>query len=247
MKNLGRLGFVVTVLLASACAKTESVESEDIRTSGIYPEITILAEGNGKSTATVKLKVGGDDSNTTLELTGKDELTCTVGEDEKKLSQSGDSYKATFGTDAGGTEFVVAFDRGDEDENAPDSHVTLPDPFSIEGVESTTEISRADDDLTVTWEDSEADDRHSWTLGGDCLFETDGGVDKDGTLTLSGDDFNATPSAESEDATDDEKQCKATLCIERKRAGGLDPAFKSEEGGEIRAIQKRCTSFVSVP
>ncbi|MGC4064627.1 MAG: hypothetical protein QM784_08280 [Polyangiaceae bacterium] len=247
MKNLGRLGFVVTILLASACSKSETVESEDIRTSGIYPEITVLAEGNGKSTATVKLKVGGDDSNTTLELTGKDELTCTAGDESKKLTQSGDSYKTTFATDEAGTEFVFSFDRGDEDENAPNSHVILPDPFSIEGVESSTEVSRADDELTVTWDASDANDTHSWTLKGDCLFDTDGDVSKDGTVTLKGDDFNATPSAEKEDATDEEKQCKATLCIERKRVGGLDPAFKSEEGGEIRAIQKRCVSFVSVP
>ena len=43
-------------ILAFGC--TESVESEDIRTSGVYPEITVTATGNGNSTVSVRLDIG---------------------------------------------------------------------------------------------------------------------------------------------------------------------------------------------
>ena len=158
MKHLGLLGCMVTVLLASACSKDETVESTDIRTSGIYPEFTVTAEGDGNSTVSATLKVGGNDSNTTLDLTAPDELVCTVDGTDKVLKKSGSSYKVTFDTDEGGTEFVIAFDRGDADENAPNSHVLLPEPFELDGVDSTTEISRADGKLDVTWDASDDDD-----------------------------------------------------------------------------------------
>jgi hypothetical protein len=231
-----------------ACNKTEDVESTDIRTSGIYPEFTVLATGNGKSQVSVKLKTGGNDSNTYLDLTGPDELVCTAADTEKTLTQDGTAYKATFSTDEGGTVFTFSLNRGDEDENAPDSHVTLPDPYVVDGVDSTTEISRADGTLEVTWDASDADDTHTWTVTGeDCLFQTDGNASTDGKLTLRGDDFNATPSAEDPEATEAESTCEATLCIDRKLTGSLDPAFAEEEGGEIRAIQRRCVTFISTP
>ena len=63
--------------LALACSD-ESVESEDIRTTGIYPEIQVTATGNGSSLVRVRLKVGGSDSNTYLNLTGDDTLSASA-------------------------------------------------------------------------------------------------------------------------------------------------------------------------
>ncbi len=51
-----RFAFLPAALLALAC--TESVESTDIRTTGIYPEIEVVATGNGSSKV-VALKTGG--------------------------------------------------------------------------------------------------------------------------------------------------------------------------------------------
>jgi hypothetical protein len=47
------------------------VESTDIRTTGVYPVIDVTAEGSGTSRVLVKLKVGGINSNTYLDLTGR--------------------------------------------------------------------------------------------------------------------------------------------------------------------------------
>lgn len=249
MKKLELLaGLIATLSLASACSKDETVESSDIRTSGIYPEFTVLATGNGKAAVSVTLKVGGNDSNTTLKLTGEDELLCTADGDEKTLTRDDTAYEASFATDEGGTLFTFAFNRGDEDENAMDSHVVLPEPFEIDGVSANTEISRADGALEVTWTaSSDGDVVTTWTVEGKCLNATDGDVATDGELSLSGNDIDGDAFADDKDATEEESNCEATLCIDRKLVGVLDAAFSDEEGGEIRAIQRRCVKFISTP
>jgi hypothetical protein len=235
--SLLALGFV-------AC-KDEKVDSEDVRTSGIHAEFDVLATGNAKAVASGKLTVGTGD--TSLVLTGADELEVTVADISKKMSRDGDYYRATFSGEAGGTLFTFAFNRGDEDEVAPDSNVTLPDPFTLTGPGTTTEVSRATG-VTATWDVSTTADPMTWTLEGACLFKTDGSVPTDGTVTLKGDDFNTTPSAEDAvaDDNDDSENCTATLCIFRKRTGTLDAAF-DKYGGSVKAVQQRCTKFVSVP
>jgi hypothetical protein len=93
-------------LLAFGC--TESVESNDVRTSGVYPEIAVTATGNGSSQVRVRLKVGGNNSNTFLDLSGMDRLEATVGDDTNVLDEtSSDTYTTTFPTDAEGTEFTI--------------------------------------------------------------------------------------------------------------------------------------------
>lgn len=248
-KQIGLLGLMALGFLG---CNNEKVESEDIRTSGIYAVFGVLATGNGKATASAELRVGGD-SGTIVELTGEDKLTCTATAPEadpnaKTLAKDGNAYQATFSGEAGDTEFLFALSRGDEDEGAPNSSVTMPDPFAIAGVTATEAVSRATA-LTVTWDASATKDSTKWTLNGSCLFETHGSVADDGSLTLEGDDYNPTPSAEDavKDEKDDSENCTATLCIEKKRKGSLDPAFAEEEGGEIYAVQRRCVKFVSTP
>jgi hypothetical protein len=237
-KHIGLLGLLA---LGFVACDDDTVESEDIRTSGIYAEFEVVATGNGKATVEAELRVGGD-GGTHVVLTGDDKLVCSADDTQKTLSKNGDVYKATFTGDAGGTEFTFALKRSSDNEDAPDSVVTLPDPFTIVGPE-TDEVSRTNGELTVTWEVSTTkNDPMTWTIEGDCLFDTDGNVPNDGTLTLSGDAFDSTATKQS-----DEKTCDAKLCLERKRKGVLDPAFADEEGGKIYAYQRRCIDFVSAP
>src|SRR5262245_21418092 len=135
-----RFAVLPVALMALAC--TESVESTDIRTSGIYPEIEVVSTNGTSSKVTVWLKVGGDDSNTYLELEGDDTLEATVDGETKTLDGSGDSYSATFNTAEEGAEFTIAFLRGDEDDSAPESVVTMPAPFDM--ALGATAASRAD-------------------------------------------------------------------------------------------------------
>jgi hypothetical protein len=228
-----RFAFLPAALLALAC--TESVESTDIRTTGIYPEIEVVATGNGSSKVTVRLKTGGDNSNTFLDLRGDDKLEATVGDETKELDQSGNSYIASFDTDEGGTEFTIAFTRGEEDDSAPESIVTLPEPFDMT-IDATT-ASRADDDVPYSWEPA-GDDDMDWHLDGDCVQLASGHTPDDGMNTIAAGDIETFDS-------DKEKTCTVKLQLERAQGGTIDAAFT--EGGSIVAKQVRSDSFTSAP
>lgn len=229
-----RFAFLPAALFALAC--TETVESTDIRTTGIYPEIEIIANGSGQSEVTVRLKVGGSNSDTFLDLKGEDTLEVTVDGDTKTLDQSGNDYRAAFDTDAGGTEFTIAFLRGDEDENAPESVVTLPEPFDL--VLGATTASRAEEDVEYTW-DPPASGNVAWDLTGECIDSTSGSTPDDGTNAIAAGDI------EPKFMDDAEKSCTAKLVVGRSQKGTIDPAFT--EGGSIVAKQIRADTFTSTP
>lgn len=229
-----RFALLPVALFALAC--TESIESTDVRTSGIYPEIEVVATGDGTSEVRVLLKTGGSNSNTYLDLTGDDTLEVTVDGDTKTMDQSGDAYEATFDVDAGGTEFTIALLRGDADEDAPESVVVLPEPFEM--MLSATSASRADDDLEYTWE-PEGDGNVSWDLSGECVSSDSGSTPDDGTNSIAAGDIE--PKFES----DAEESCTAKLSLERSQKGTLDAAFT--EGGSLVAKQVRSDSVTSTP
>lgn len=223
-------------LALAAVGCTETVESEDIRTSGIYPEITVEASGSGSSSVTVKLKVGGDDSNTFLELTGDDRLEATVDGDTKELDETGSfTYRTTFPVDAEDTQFVIGFIRGDADDSAPASVVRLPAPFEL--TLGATEASRADDDLEYTWEPAGSGDM-DWELEGDCIQRDDGETPDDGSNRIGAGTID-TFESEAEDS------CTVALELSRERSGSIDEAFT--EGGRIVARHVRRDSFTSTP
>lgn len=223
----------LALLLCAAC--TETVESGDVRTSGVYPEIEVTADGSGDSTVRVELKVGGSNSNTYLELRGDDELEVTVGDSTKSMRESGKGYVATFPVDEEGTEFTIAFLRGDEDDDAPSSTVKLPAPFELTVEE--TEASRKDDELVYTWEPS-GSGNVKWEIEGDCIQRDDGSTPDDGTNKL------AAGAIETFDS-DKDKSCSVELQLAREQSGSLDEAF--EKGGQIVARHVRKKSFTSTP
>jgi hypothetical protein len=224
-------------LLALGC--TESVESTDIRTTGIYPEIEVTADGSGDSEVRVWLKVGGDDSNTFLQLTGKDTLEVTVDGDTKTMDKSGDEsapYRTSFAVDAEGTEFSIAFLRGGEDDDAPASTVVMPAPFEM--MLGATEASRADDDLEYTWDPPGDSGNLSWHWNGPCVKLGSGSTPDDGTNTIAAGDIETFDS-------DKEETCTVQLELSRSQSGDIDPAFT--EGGSVVAKHIRNDVFTSVP
>src|SRR5689334_2536610 len=135
-------------LAAVGCSK-ETTGSSNIKTGGIAALIDVYAEDDTTATVHVELKVGGDSSNTYVDLEGSDKLVATAGDKSKTLSvvDSG-IYEADFSGLEPGTEFQVVLDRPD-DTTASDNSGTLPDPFDFE--EPASELSRADDDLELAW------------------------------------------------------------------------------------------------
>lgn len=224
------------VLPAALFACMEGVESTDVRTSGIYPELRVVADGSGSSRASARLKVGGDDSNTFLNLESGDRLEVTVGDETQTLTSAENYwYSATFQVDAADTEFEFAFIRTENDETAPRSVVTLPAPFQLEM--GTTEASRAADDVAFSW-DPPGSGELRWEIEGDCVWRELDATPDDGSHTIPRDDMRST-------ANDEAESCPVQLTVERARSGSLDPAFT--EGGSAVAYQRRIQSFTSTP
>lgn len=228
------------MLIAASAATTlacseEDVDSESIRTSGMYAMFELVADGNDTEVA-VDLRVGGDDG-TVVNLTGEDELVVTSEGESLSMSGSDGDYRVTFAGAEGGTEFTMAFNRGAEDDGAPSSTATLPEGFTLAGIDLTTPVSRAET-ATVTWDPSGTGDTMSWELDGDCLFPESGTMGDTGSLDLTASNYDVVTG-------DEEETCPATLVIERRRSGTLDPAFG--EGGGVVAIQRRTIAFDSAP
>lgn len=225
---------VALVPLALGCSA--EVESTDIRTSGIYPEITITASGDGRSEVEVRLKVGESSSNTFLKLRGDDTLEATVEGVTKTLDErSSNTYRTSFDVDAEGTEFIIAFLRGDDDDGAPASTVTLPAPFTMElGAQA---ASRETDPVDFTW-DPPATGTIRWRAEGDCIISEDDDTTDDGEASIPAGTIDTFDS-------DKEETCPVELELVRSRRGTIDSAFT--EGGRIEARHVRSATFESTP
>jgi len=67
----------VAVMSATGCS-LEEVNSDSIRTTGLYADILALASGDGETLVRVELAVGGDNG-TTVNLAGDDDLVASAG------------------------------------------------------------------------------------------------------------------------------------------------------------------------
>lgn len=219
------------------CMPTKTVDSSGVPTSDIFPEIEVVAD-SGRSTVTVELRVGDDDSDDYIELEGADRLEATAGGETKTLSGSGSRYRATFDVDGAGTEFEIAFLRADDDEEATDTTVELPDPFrlSVDVAESSRSIGI---DVPFRWEPVEEDSELDvyWFIEGPCILDEDGETEDDGEAVIDASQIQTLPA-------NAQASCSVDLAVSRRQQGQLDRAFG---GGTIRAAQRRHSTFISSP
>lgn len=228
---------------AAGC--TEDVNSTDIKTSGMQAHFKALESKAGEGTkVTADLRVnGGDSSNDYIDTKGEDTLSAEAGDETVTLDKfevglgDGVMYEATLSEEAEDAQFTFSFNRGPDDDDAPNSFVTLPPAFELEGLETNGEVSRSSS-LNLTWEGSSSDTVR-YHVEGDCLFTT---IEREagknvGSVTIPPGDMDATSSKETE-------TCGAKLYVELVRKGTLDPAFGD---GSVEGIRRRWISFVSVP
>jgi hypothetical protein len=242
MKHLS-LGLGLVCLLGGAGCK-ETVDSTDVRTSGIYAKYQAISNGD-TTQLTARLLVGGDESNTDMRLTESDRLRGTVADESKTLTDDNNNqmYEALFDETAGGTDVQISFTRGDEDDDAPDSTAILPEGFTLGGVADDESISRMDD-IVITWDPSGDDDDMEWNLEGDCIStEFDLSQADTGTVTI------AAGRVEPKFEDDADQTCDVTFTLDRVRPGSVDPHFNddSDGPGEFDAIQRRRLTFRSAP
>lgn len=228
------LGAVVVI---AGCA---DISSSDVKTSGIYADISVEAQGSGGSEARVVLRAGGATSTTYVELTGTDRLTATLEGSSVPMVEESlgviHHYVATFPAAPTGVDYTIAFERT-LDESAPSSTVALPPEFTLDppGVDT---FSRLDEDLTVGWAPTSSEPV-SVLVTGSCIeawsieLPSDGGsyVIPRGTLEPQN---SALPEA-----------CSLDVTVTRTSVGAVDPAFG--EGGKAIGRQVRSYSISSTP
>ncbi len=219
---------------AMGCAE-ETLSSEDIRTAGIAALIEVKAENESSSRVRVELLAGGSSSNTKVVLDNGDKLTATVdGETKTLTTQDTGVYTANFSTGAADAEFVIAFERR-QDENAPNSIGTLPPPFVIAPIDLK---SRANDAVEINW-DPAGSDSIVIKVDGDCLKSvSDIKTSDTGSYTIPAGTLGTFES-------DADKTCDVTVQIWRNRGGSADKAFDVES--RYVASQVRAVKFQSAP
>lgn len=223
------------VLALSGCS--EDVGSGAIRTQGMYANFSVVAEGEGSSEVVAVLRVGGDNG-TFVVLEDEDELIASADGDSKTMQgfNDGTKYRSTFDTDAGGTAFQIAFERG-EDDPAPDSEVTMPDGFSVSLADADGDAIQRGNEVAIEWDPAGSGDI-DWEVNGDCIWKEDGTTSDDGSFTIQGNDVEVK-------SLDEGETCEVTVTLERNNSGSVDAAF--EEGGKFIATQRRTVRFDSTP
>lgn len=237
--NDWKLGLLMTgAFFSLACS--EDVDSEAIRTEGMYAHYEALAVGDGSTELSCSLRVGGNNG-TFVELTGDDQLTAITAEETRVLSKRSNGnrhfYETELDSDAGGLVIQVSFTRGDMDDDAAESFVSLPEPFVPTLAEDMPREVQRGGDVMITW-DNEGPGEMEWSLNGDCVFLDTGSTSDDGTLTIAEDDIKVT-------GTDEGESCEVEVTLERINRGSTDPNF--EEGGRFVATQQRVVTFTSTP
>jgi len=217
-----------------------SLDSEELLTTGISAEITVTADGSGSSDVTAVLRAGGGLSTTFVDLSSGDELTATLGEETQVLTEVSlaaiTSYTTTFDTAPTGEDYIISLDRIEFD-SAPNTVVQLPPPFELEPL-AVEDYSRSEDPLTVSWSPSDTTDDMRVTVDGDCFLVH--------FQELSGDPGTYTIEAGTlEDTGSEPSNCEATVTVQRRRAGQLDPGYG--EGGSAAGLQVREVSIGSAP
>jgi len=235
MRNqLGRW-VLFSALVASGCS-LEDVDSDAIRTRGMFADMLALAPGDGTTLVRVELTVGGEDG-TKVTLVGDDRLEARFGEVPAPLQRTGGGrYEAQLQGDLAGP-VVVELSRGPEDDPAGGS-AELPDPFiAALDTDAGAGIDR-ESQVVVTWAPTVSGGAMAWAVEGSCLWSESGVTADDGTVVLGPESFRVRPSRAGED-------CEVEIRLERESVGAVDRAWYPFS--RFRAIQRRAVGFVSVP
>lgn len=242
MQRLPRcsLPFGFGVVLFGLCACTDPVKSGDYATNEL--DATYDAACGGTSTVlSAFFELTGGTLLTYVRLDATDSATVTSGDLTEELAELevGDlvSYVGGLPLYEADTPFVFSLTR-EVDEGAPNSEVTLPPPFEINGVNPPEGYSRSADTLTVAWTGESAGDPMTMSFSGDCI--------ENYSVDLEDESGSAAVPAGTivDQSTVSGGTCDVTMTLRRSREGTLDSGFA---GGSIDARQERSLSFSSAP
>lgn len=164
--------FIAISIILPGCG-AGALDSEDIKTSGIYAGISTISYGDNSTDILVHFKTGNHLGADDIKLSGGDSLTVTANGQTKvpEWNYLLAWYETSFNFNEGGTEFRVSLDRR-EDEDMPDSIVTLPHKFNITSPDAGLMFVDGDN-LTVTWGPVEPDVPVKYKLSVTCVDAED--------------------------------------------------------------------------
>ena len=247
---------LVVAALASFSLLTgcSTVDSADIRTSGMTAHLTVRMPENGSAAAVSgALQVG---TLTFVELGDGETLTASGGGQTATLKRGrfggSTSYRGQLdGVTKPGTEIVFALQRAGEDDSAPRSTVTLPEPVRLTAPAAGTSYSRRSADIGVRFTDrSEAPAVLSWA--GKCIETGSLQLEPGRTeATISRGSIKPKPTSPSRGSSPGpstsagaEESCQITLTLTRRVEGTLDEAFKD---GSVVAESQSTRQLTSTP
>jgi hypothetical protein len=230
-----RAAFIVAAVSCGACSATMS--SSEVRTSGLIALIDVTAERNDAALVSADVMVGGERDTTRVVLEDGDQLFAEVAGDKREMSSVGNgSYQAEFPRCAG--EFVVSLSRSD-DRAAPRSVGSMPPAIELASSFGERSLSRAKDDVTLSWSPSGSDSDVSIELEGDCVRDEQLRVEGDpGRYVIPAGTISAWHMQEKE-------TCNVALRLVLTRKGTTDPALSSDSSFQLRQV--RATRIVSAP
>ncbi|MBI5544810.1 MAG: hypothetical protein HY901_13050 [Deltaproteobacteria bacterium] len=218
-----------------ACSTKSASEYE---TSDMVATLHATATGSGSTQVQASLH---DPSNplTFVQLTADDKIEASHGAETQTMKEASllgaVSYSASFNGDAAESEFHVKLTRK-VDAGAPDSHVTLPKPFTVAALGKST-YSRTEP-IAVTWTAETSADAMKLDIAGSCLDGVHTGLDPAAsTYTIAANTLKKRAPASGNDQVADE--CEATVTLTRSRDGVADPAFHSNSsfvGKQVRTL-----------
>ena len=234
---------VVPTLVALVLTGCSTVDSADIKTSGITAGLLVtMPEGANSVDVSASLRVG---TLTFVELGGGEQLTATgdgktVTLKRRKVAGATSYVGRLDGVSQPGTEITFALQRDGDNKSAPSSTVTLPEPVQLTAPAAGTRFSRrADVDVRFTNGPPAV-----LTWAGQCIqsgsLELEAGRT---SATISRGTVKATPTPPSA-GTKASDTCQVSLTLTRRTEGKLDQAFKN---GVVAAESQSVRQVVSAP
>ena len=120
---------VIAICAGLACVACTSLDSSDLRTNGMHPDMAARSNNqSANTTLSVAIHVG-DSLVDFVDLEGPDVLSVQVdGAEALELNESNllgvTSYSVDIATKVPGVELIVALARGPDDDPAPASNIT---------------------------------------------------------------------------------------------------------------------------
>lgn len=236
-----KLFSLITLSALTCLSACSSIDSDDLKTSGISVQYRAIATGTGTTSLEAQFYTGDGGFNTlSVDLKSGDVAKVYYGNDISvsliETEALGEyTYKRVVSAGSAGTSFRFALERAD-DIGAPNTSIYLPEPFNASS-DQAGEAVLYTDAITVNWDADDASDTDFNILRiYQCLDADDGEylyADEDPYLDTAGSAIIDDSGLLSEQNL---SSCEVTIELGRMTSSSVDNRFK---GGTALGIQKR--------